>query len=210
MYVNACRPGGRIVGPLFAGYLALTCAPLISGCADRDRAATHEPAAGTDDSPPGPVGHSPIQDPPRIQPTAAAPAPRRQAADPARAGLYDPGDQTDNSACLVCHIDLQDEQIAADHLEAGIVCAACHGPSEPHRSDELNVITPDVTFGRSEIEVFCKACHPVHKMSEGYDAFVKQWYGKRRPNGRMVLDNSVCTDCHGNHAVLRPEQQIPG
>lgn len=129
------------------------------------------------------------------------------AATQPRPAIHDTGGQTDNSACMVCHLDLADEPIAAQHLEAGIVCAACHGPSEDHGGDELNIITPDVTFGRSEIVPFCTSCHPTHKTGEDYDAFVKKWYGKRRPNGRMVLDNSVCTDCHGNHAVLSPEQQ---
>ena len=41
-----------------------------------------------------------------------------------------------------------------------------------------------------------------------YKAFVKEWSGRRRPNGRMVLPDSVCTDCHGNHAILAPEHQI--
>ena len=210
MCKNSYRPAGRIAGKLFAGCLTLICVPAICGCADRDEPGTSEPAARTDDSPPGAADRQATENTPGMQAAATTSAPRRQTQNPVGSGLYDPGDETDNSACLVCHIDLQDEQIAAKHLEAGIVCAACHGPSEPHRSDELNVITPDVTFGRSEIEVFCKACHPVHKTSEGYDAFVKQWYGKRRPNGRMVLENSVCTDCHGNHAILRPDQQIPG
>jgi len=121
--------------------------------------------------------------------------------------LYDSGGQTDNSACLVCHMDLADEPIAAKHVAAEIVCVSCHGPSEEHGGDELNIISPDVTFGRSEIVPFCKSCHPTHKTGEDYDEFVKKWYGKRRPNGRMVLDNPVCTDCHGNHAILKPEQQ---
>jgi hypothetical protein len=136
-----------------------------------------------------------------------SPAAREEAPD-ARTVLADTGGQTDNSACMVCHADFAEEPIAADHLEAGIVCASCHGASEDHGGDELNIITPDVTFGRSEIVSFCRPCHETHPTGESYDAFVEEWYGKRRPNGRMVLDNSVCTDCHGNHAILAPEQQI--
>jgi len=122
--------------------------------------------------------------------------------------VCDTGGQTDNSNCLVCHMDLAIEPIAAKHREADIVCAACHGASEAHGSDELNITPPDVTFGRSEIVPFCLPCHPTHKTGEKYDAFVTEWHGKRRPNGRMILDNSVCTDCHGNHAILRPDQQV--
>ena len=129
----------------------------------------------------------------------------QQTPDQAESVLFDAGGQTDNSFCMVCHADFDDEPIAAEHLEAEIVCASCHGSSEDHGGDEANVITPDVAFGRSEIVPFCKSCHPEHKTGEDYDAFVKKWNGKRRPNGRMVLDNSVCTDCHGNHAILKPE-----
>jgi hypothetical protein len=124
--------------------------------------------------------------------------------------LRDTAGQKDNSTCLVCHLDLETEEIAAVHLKAGIVCAACHGASEVHRSDEQNIMKPEVTFGRLEIEPFCKACHPTHKSGKQYRVFVSEWTGRRRPNGRMVTSGSICMDCHGNHAVLPPEQQTGG
>jgi len=113
----------------------------------------------------------------------------------------------DNSACLVCHKDLEDEEISAKHAQAGHGCTHCHGPSETHGGDELNITPPDILFGRSEVIPLCKSCHPDHEITNGYKTFVSQWSGKRRPNGRMVMDDSVCTDCHGNHAVLRPDQE---
>jgi hypothetical protein len=117
------------------------------------------------------------------------------------------GGQKDNSVCLVCHVDFEEEEFVVAHLKAGIVCASCHGASETHRSDELNIMTPDVMFGRSDIDPFCKACHPKHSSGTQYAAFVKEWAGRRRPNGRMVTKDSGCMDCHGNHAILRPDQQ---
>jgi len=80
-------------------------------------------------------------------------------------------------------------------------------PSLAHGDDELNIIPPDKLFGRAEIVPFCKSCHATHVTGGVYEAFVKKWHSKRRPNGRMILDNSVCTDCHGNHAILRADQQ---
>ncbi len=121
--------------------------------------------------------------------------------------LQDAGGQKDNSVCLVCHMDMEAEEIVVVHLKAGIVCAACHGPSEVHRSDELNIMKPEVVFGRSEIDPFCRACHRTHTSSEQYTRFVKEWTGRRRLNGRMVTSGSTCMDCHGNHAILPPEQQ---
>jgi hypothetical protein len=83
----------------------------------------------------------------------------------------------------------------------------CHGPSLAHGDDELNVTKPDRLFGRAEIDVFCATCHETHTKSQAYDEFLEKWHSNRRPNGRMILDDSVCTDCHGNHAVLRIDQQ---
>ena len=113
----------------------------------------------------------------------------------------------DNSECLICHMDFKAEVLSTKHEKAGVGCTACHGPSLAHGDDELNITPPDKLFGRAEIIPFCKTCHTTHKKGTVYDAFVKKWHSKRRPNGRMVLDDSVCTDCHGNHAVLRADQR---
>jgi hypothetical protein len=115
---------------------------------------------------------------------------------------------TENPECLVCHMDFEHELIAARHAKEGLGCGFCHGPSVAHGGDEMNITPPDRLFGRAEITEFCQDCHPTHKQSKRYDAFVRKWLDKRRPNGRMVLDDSVCTDCHGKHAILRPDQQL--
>lgn len=123
---------------------------------------------------------------PKTQPTAAKP--------------------TDNSECLICHMDFKTEPISAKHEKAKVGCTNCHGPSLAHGDDELNITPPDKLFGRAEIVPFCEGCHPTHVVGKPYDDFVKKWHSRRRPNGRMILDDSVCTDCHGNHAVLRVDQ----
>jgi len=112
-----------------------------------------------------------------------------------------------NAECLTCHMDFQAELISARHESVGIGCTTCHGPSLAHGDDELNITPPDRLFGRAEIASFCKDCHPAHIKGKVYDDFVKKWHSKRRPNGRMILDDSVCTDCHGNHAILGVDQQ---
>ncbi len=133
-------------------------------------------------------------------PSAAAQAPR-EAAKPA-----------DNSACMVCHQDFQQEVITVAHQKAGVGCTHCHGRSADHGGDELNILSPDVLFGRTEIQPFCGGCHneAEHPQGEAYQAFLTKWLGKYRPNGRVIRKNAVCTDCHGNHAVLSPDQmQFP-
>jgi len=116
--------------------------------------------------------------------------------------LYDSGYEDNNDSCMVCHIDFEREEISSIHLEAGVTCMACHGDSEVHRADEYNIIRPDVIWGRSEIEAFCKQCHQEHQYPKKVEAFLEEWNGRRRPNGRWVLDQSVCTDCHGEHAIV--------
>jgi len=119
--------------------------------------------------------------------------------------LFDSGWEDNNDSCMVCHIDFEHEEISSIHLEAGVTCMACHGDSEVHRADEYNIIRPDVLWGRSEISAFCEQCHQKHKHPGKVQAFLEEWENKRRPNGRWVLEDSVCTDCHGEHAIMLAE-----
>jgi len=33
-------------------------------------------------------------------------------------------------------------------------------------------------------------------------AFLDDWQGKTRPNGRLILRQAMCTDCHGEHGIM--------
>lgn len=111
---------------------------------------------------------------------------------------------TDNSTCMVCHMDFQFEDLSQTHEVAGVPCARCHGFSAAHQMDEMSATTPDFLFGRKEIPGLCSACHEDgHANPDAVDAFREQWRGKQRPNGRSVAADSVCTDCHGNHAIAK-------
>ena len=33
-------------------------------------------------------------------------------------------------------------------------------------------------------------------------AFLAEWKGKTRPNGRLILQQATCTDCHGTHVLM--------
>ena len=107
----------------------------------------------------------------------------------------------DNSPCLVCHINLEDEELVATHVACEITCMHCHGVSYEHRDDESHRTPPDVLFGRAEIDPFCTPCHAQHKDQAKVDAFLQEWQGKVRPNGRTIRKNAVCTDCHGVHTI---------
>jgi hypothetical protein len=108
-----------------------------------------------------------------------------------------------NSLCYVCHVDLQSEQITTVHLAEGIGCVRCHGSSSHHMHDEMLMTKPDILYGRTEVEQMCKGCHRGHKKPESVEAFRKEWSGRTRPNGRAVGEESICTDCHGTHNIVK-------
>lgn len=120
-----------------------------------------------------------------------------------------PPARQDNSLCLVCHLDFEAEPLSTDHLAQGITCVRCHGRSEHHMSDETLMTKPDILFGRAEVEPFCYKCHQKHKNPAAVEEFLQQWRGKIRPNGRTVRQDSICTDCHGRHLILRRKEK-PG
>jgi len=108
-----------------------------------------------------------------------------------------------NSLCHVCHYDLQTEEITTDHLAQGIGCVICHGASSHHMHDEMLMTKPDILYGRTEVEPMCKGCHVAHKDPNSVAAFRRGWAGRTRPNGRAVTDESICTDCHGTHNIIK-------
>jgi hypothetical protein len=108
-----------------------------------------------------------------------------------------------NTLCYVCHFDLQTEQITTTHLAKGVTCNACHGASAHHMHDEMLMTKPDILYGRDEVEQMCKRCHQPHKDPNAVAAFRKEWTGRTRPNGRAVTEESICTDCHGTHNIVK-------
>jgi hypothetical protein len=110
-----------------------------------------------------------------------------------------------NSLCYVCHIDLQTEFIAATHLKHDIGCDNCHGETTNHMHDEMLMTKPDVLIGRTEVKDLCRKCHQSHKEPTSVETFRKKWQGRRRPNGRVINNESICTDCHGTHNIIKNE-----
>jgi hypothetical protein len=108
-----------------------------------------------------------------------------------------------NTLCYVCHLDLQTELITTVHLSAAVTCDKCHGPSASHMHDEMLMTKPDILYGRQEVDKMCSRCHQPHKNPDAVEAFRKEWSGRTRPNGRAVTEESVCTDCHGTHNIVK-------
>jgi hypothetical protein len=129
----------------------------------------------------------------------------------------------ENSKCYVCHPDMKTEEITTSHVEMGVSCDECHGPTTEHMHDEMLMTEPDLKFGRSEVERMCSnpSCHKPggdreiygrqdHKNPTAVEEFFEKWTGRMRPNGRAVTHDSVCTDCHGTHNISKPLETKPG
>ncbi len=108
----------------------------------------------------------------------------------------------DNSLCLLCHMNFGGEELVVQHISEGVTCARCHGVSAEHRNDETSRTKPDVLFGRAEVARFCRKCHKKHKRPSRVAAFLAEWQGRTRPNGRLILPQAMCTDCHGTHVIM--------
>jgi hypothetical protein len=94
----------------------------------------------------------------------------------------------ENYYCYVCHANFEyDDPLVGVHEEADVLCSDCHGSSLEHRSDEDNVVPPDIIYRRPQVDRMCLECHERHE-------------DQSHPSGEEIL-NGVCTDCHGNHQV---------
>jgi hypothetical protein len=113
-----------------------------------------------------------------------------------------------NDYCNVCHVDMSGEELTVSHLKHEITCTKCHGDSVEHMQDEQGMTRADVKFGRAEVDKFCKTCHGKHEHPDKVAAFQKEWLGKTRPNGRPITEQSICTDCHGKHVVLKQTKRV--
>jgi hypothetical protein len=101
------------------------------------------------------------------------------------------GAVANNSRCLVCHINFEDEELAVTHAKADIGCVKCHGESKAHSADEDNVTPPDIMFPRPKLNAACLKCHPAAKLSQVHKPVLSGAETK----------NKHCTDCHGEHLM---------
>ncbi len=96
-----------------------------------------------------------------------------------------------NSACFVCHVNFQEEELAVTHAKAGVGCVKCHGKSRAHTDDEANLIPPEIMYAKAKINASCLKCHPAAKLSESHKPVLAGTETK----------HPYCIDCHGEHRV---------
>lgn len=108
-----------------------------------------------------------------------------------------------NAACYVCHIPFVREKISKVHLKHEVTCVNCHGVSAGHANDEdIGATKPDVIYKREQVNAACRKCHEEHDAPP--EKVVTRWLSKPRSD-----PSPVCTDCHGEHKLLRPEEDEP-
>lgn len=103
----------------------------------------------------------------------------------------------DNSPCLVCHGNYQEEQFALVHAKADVGCADCHGESYEHRNDEDNITPPDTMYAEADIGPACAKCHETHDAPAA--AVIARW--RECCPAEADAEKLVCTDCHGKHRL---------
>ncbi len=103
----------------------------------------------------------------------------------------------DNTACFVCHGNLEEEEMVVVHAREDVGCVDCHGPSNAHRDDEDNSTPPDVMFAPGDIGKKCAECHDDHNAPAR--EVIARW--QARCPAKTNPEELVCTDCHGQHRL---------
>ena len=105
-----------------------------------------------------------------------------------------PADEVmDNSRCLVCHGNFEDEALSVTHAADGVSCETCHGASDDHCGDENNITPPEIMYAKEKINPACMVCHSRRSLLEV-------------TTHKAVLDpkstkKHYCTECHGQHRM---------
>jgi hypothetical protein len=116
------------------------------------------------------------------------------------------GPVADNSRCLVCHANYEDEALSVTHAKGNVGCIRCHGQSSRHSTDEDGLTAPDRMFRKEVLRLNCLTCHDWVKLVASDQAKVGRADLKEKPDHQAVLqgrvrDKRFCTDCHGEHRL---------
>ena len=129
------------------------------------------------------------------------------------AGVY-----AQESSCVTCHADLEDEDLtppvedwmAGVHAAAGIECHTCHG-GDPTIADEESMETEDFSGAPSTTEIpeLCGSCHSDPDRMRKYNLRIDEYdLFKRSGHGRALYERgdtkvATCVSCHGSHKILK-------
>lgn len=141
---------------------------------------------------------APAAKPAPASPTAKTPAKSGSKSDVAKA---EPVEPADNSYCLVCHLNYENEKLVKAHQPSGIGCEKCHGMSVKHSADEDGLTPPDTLYESSEVNKYCFTCHGNEKERLLKQKEHKEFFGK-------TPAELLCNDCHGEHHRLKNRTRV--
>lgn len=101
----------------------------------------------------------------------------------------------DNSRCLVCHGNYDEEGFAVHHARHGVGCEQCHGPSDGHAGDEKHTTPPDIMYPAGQVNAACLKCHDRVRLSK-LEKHLPFW-------DDIAANTQRCTDCHGKHRLAQ-------
>ncbi len=123
----------------------------------------------------------------------------------------------EESSCVTCHTDLEDEKLtppveewsASVHAGANVGCESCHG-GDPRVSDEEAMATEDYIGvpDTKQIPELCASCHSDPDKMRKYNLRVDEYdLFKRSGHGRALYERgdtkvATCVSCHGTHNIL--------
>jgi len=105
--------------------------------------------------------------------------------------------------CEDCHFDTAVNTYELPHIEVGVGCSGCHGPSVKHTEVEDNSVKPDRTWrnDRHGVPGLCAHCHRNAERMQVYGLGAGQLAALDRsphgPGGDGKHYVAACTDCHG-------------
>ncbi len=105
----------------------------------------------------------------------------------------------DNSYCLVCHTNYEEEKLTKVHLPAGIGCEKCHGMSDEHSADEDALTPPEIMYTKKKIDPFCMECHPKDEIDKEENH--EEYFEDPDPDEH-------CTECHAEKHRLKVRTRI--
>jgi hypothetical protein len=132
------------------------------------------------------------------KPTAADPKWRITRPDPSKTLV-----EADNSFCLVCHVNLEEEELVDVHLPVGVGCELCHGLSDDHSQDEDSLAPPEVMWPKARINRRCMTCHPRNELFAEKEAARahRKFFDRLESLDKAKPGEKYCTQCHGKHGI---------
>jgi hypothetical protein len=139
----------------------------------------------------------------KTAPAKAVGSSHRVVPAPAKSAAPEPVEPADNSYCMVCHLNYENEKLTKSHQPAGIGCEKCHGMSAKHSADEDGLTPPDIMYPQTEVNRFCLSCHGKEK-----ERLLKETAKEHKEFFAKTAAELFCTDCHGEHHRLKHRTRV--